>query len=284
MKPFECVHSAILITGGAMGMGRLYAARAARDGASDIVLWDRDAEGLEVTADELRRQWPQTRVHTALVDLADAGGIRAAAEETRKALDGRALDALVNNAGIVRGALFWEHSEFDIVSTMAINAVAPMLVTAAFLPAMRDDVGRGKRILNVASAAATLPNPRMSVYAGSKWALLGWSESLRVELAHVGADHIAVTTFCPAYISTGMFAGARGARLTPILTPEFATERAWRGMLSGEPVVMTPWTVRMSTVLRGLLGPRAFDALAGGAFGVYSTMDTFTGRTDGMSR
>lgn len=283
MRDFRTAGSGVVVTGGAMGMGRLYAAHAAREGAAAVVLWDRDAASLEATARSLRGRWPGTAVHPVVVDLADPEAIATAAAATVEALDGRGPDVLVNNAGIVRGALFWDHSRGDILATMAVNAVAPMLVTAAFLPGMRDDVARPKRILNVSSAAATLPNPRMSVYAGSKWALLGWSESLRVELEQLGVVHVAVTTFCPSYISTGMFAGARGPRLTPILTPERATARAWSGMLRGEPVVMTPWTVRTGALLRGVLGARAFDAVAGRGFRVYSTMDTFTGRTEGES-
>ena len=55
----------------------------------------------------------------------------------------------------------------------------------------------------------------MSVYAASKWAVVGWSDSLRIELEQEGYRHLRVTTFCPSYISTGMFAGARGPLLTP---------------------------------------------------------------------
>ena len=75
------------------------------------------------------------------------------------------------------------------------------------------DTSRPKRILNIASAAGTLANPKMSVYAASKWAMVGWSDSLRLELVREGHRHVAVTTFCPSYVSTGMFAGARGPLL-----------------------------------------------------------------------
>ena len=124
---------------------------------------------------------------------------------------------------------FWDHTpDRDIALTMDINALAPMYVTLEFLPDMMADAGRPRRILNVASAAGTVSNPRMSVYAASKWAVIGWSDSLRLELEQQGYGHLKVTTFCPSYISTGMFEGARGPLLTPLMTPEDAVDRAWR--------------------------------------------------------
>ena len=165
-----------------MGMGRLYALRAAREGAAVVVLWDVDADGLAKTAAEVTALGARAVVRQ--VDLADRAAIAAAAEACRE--EGP-LTLLVNNAGIVRGALFWEHSpERDIALTMDINALAPMYVTHAFLPDMMGDAGRPRRVLNIASAAGTVSNPRMSVYGASKWAVIGWSDSLRLELEQQG--------------------------------------------------------------------------------------------------
>jgi all-trans-retinol dehydrogenase (NAD+) len=79
----------------------------------------------------------------------------------------------------------------------------------------------------------------MSVYAASKWAVIGWSDSLRLELEQQGHHHLKVTTFCPSYISTGMFEGARGPLLTPLMTPEDAVGRAWRAA-AGQPQLIAP--------------------------------------------
>lgn len=265
----------VLVTGAARGMGELYARRAAREGARAIALWDLDAERVEALAAELDS--PATRVRAFAVDVSDRESVVDAARRTR---DGLGFpDILVNNAGIVRGALFWDHDpERDIELMMRINALAPMWIAREFLPEMMADASRPKRILNIASAAGTLANPRMSVYASSKWAMIGWSESLRLELAREGHGNVRVTTFCPSYISTGMFAGARGPLLTPIMTPEQAVDAAWRGMLAGKPIVAKPWTVRFAMALRGVLPTRAFDVVADRVFHVYSSMDRFTGR------
>ena len=147
-------------------------------------------------------------------------------------------DIVINNAGIIRGTYFWEHDNGeDTRPTMQINALAPMYITREFLPAMMDNPNRESRIVNIASAAGTLSNPRMSVYAASKAALISWSDSLRLELIQQGHDHVKVTTVCPSYISTGMFAGARGPLLTPIMTPEYVVNRVWKSMLAGRPKI-----------------------------------------------
>lgn len=271
--------SVVLITGAARGMGELYARRAAREGAAAIALWDVDEGRAEALATELMRAGRSRgmRARAYAVDISDREAVREAAQRTRDELGDP--DIVINNAGIVRGALFWEHDpERDIEATMRVNALAPMWLTRELLPAMMADPARPKRILNIASAAGTLANPRMSVYAASKWAMIGWSESLRLELAREGHRHIAVTTFCPSYISTGMFAGARGPLLTPIMRPSQAVRAAWRGMLAGKPIVSKPWTVKLAMALRGVLPTRAWDAIADRVFHVYSSMDRFTGR------
>ena len=278
MSTTDPIHSAtVLITGGARGMGELYARRAVAGGARAVALWDIDLARAEALAAELSRSGTDVRAHR--VDIADLASIRSGLEAVRSEL-GATPDILINNAGIVRGAPFWEHDqERDIEATMRINAIAAMQLTREVLPDMIADRSRPKRILNIASAAGTLANPNMSVYAASKWAMIGWGESVRLELQRAGHGHVRVTTFCPSYVSTGMFAGARGPLLTPIMTPREATKAAWNGMLRGTPIVSRPWTVKLAMALRGVLPTRVWDVIADRVFRVYSSMDRFTGRT-----
>lgn len=266
--------STVLITGAAMGMGRMYARLAVDDHASHVILWDINAQLLEQAAAELRGAGSQ--IHTQVVDVGRLESIEEAAAEVRSGVG--APDILINNAGIVRGKYFWEHDQrADIAATMNINTLALMHITREFLPSMISG-GRTSRIVNVASAAGLLANPRMSVYSSSKWAVIGWSDSLRLELAQAGHTHIKVTTFCPSYIKTGMFEGARGPLLTPLLEPAAVTERVWRAMKEGQPMLMMPWTVKLSAALRGVLPIAAWDVVAGRVFGVYKSMEHFTGR------
>ncbi|MFB9164230.1 SDR family oxidoreductase [Arthrobacter psychrochitiniphilus] len=264
----------ILITGAAMGMGKMYAHLAVADHAAHVVLWDINAQMLEHAAAEMRGRGAE--IHAYAVDVSKLEDIEAAAQKVRDEVG--TPDVLINNAGIVRGKYFWEHDQrADIVATMSINTLALMHITREFLPEMIAG-GRESRIVNVASAAGLLANPRMSVYSSSKWAVIGWSDSLRLELKQAGHNQIKVTTFCPSYIKTGMFEGARGPLFTPLMEPAAVTERVWRAMKEGTPMLMMPWTVKLSTALRGVLPIAAWDVVAGRVFGVYKSMEHFTGR------
>lgn len=267
----------VLITGAAMGMGRLFAERAIVEHAAAVVLLDVDESTLNDTLDELADG--ASEVSGYIVDVSDADAV---ADTAAAVLDevGR-IDVLVNNAGVVRGNhYFWETDlQRDAKFTIDVNTLAPMYVAHAFLPGMIAASG-DCRMLNMASAAGFTPNPRMAVYAASKWAVIGWSDSLRLELKQAGHDHVKVTTACPYYTRTGMFDGASSAPLLPILEPAEVVEQAWKAMLAGRSFVVMPKTVMLSEMLKGVVPIDVRDFIADRVIGVYHTMDDFTGRDD----
>lgn len=274
---FNVAGSRILITGAAMGMGRLYAERAVAEGAETVILWDINKEALAETTKALRVHADNRQaIVPMLVDIGERTAIEKASANVIANHGG--VDVIINNAGVVRGTYFWEHeNERDTEFIMKINALAPMFITHEFLTGMMEGK-RPSRIVNIASAAGTLSNPKMSVYASSKWALIGWSDSVRLELKQQHIDNVKVTTVCPSYIATGMFEGVKGPLMTPIMQPNYVVNKVWKAMLAGKPMLMLPWTVHLSKVLKGILPQRWFDAIADNIFGVYNTMDKFTGR------
>lgn len=264
----------ILITGAAMGMGRLYAELAIEEGAATVVLWDINDDALNATASKLRAQGGN--VITQVVDVSNLAAIREAADRVRQ--DVGLIEILINNAGVVRSKWFWEHDNVkDTLFTMNVNAMAPMYITRELLPAMIASKNEC-RVVNIASAAGLVSNPRMSVYCASKWSCTGWSDSLRLELEQCGYGHVKVTTVNPTYISTGMFEGAKGMLFTPIMTPEYVVEKVWKAMKKGRARVLLPWTVYLSNLARGTLPLRLFDFIVGRIFGVYKSMEEFKGR------
>lgn len=267
----------VLVTGGAMGMGRLFAERAIAEQAAAVVLWDVNEAALNDTLNELADS--ATEVTGYIVDVADAEEVAGTAAAVLDDLNG--IDVLINNAGVVRGnKYFWETDlEHDTKATIDINTLGPMYVAHEFLPAMIAEPGEC-RMLNLASAAGFTPNPRMAVYAASKWAVIGWSDSVRLELKQAGLDHVKVTTVCPYYVRTGMFDGARSAPLLPILDPADVVEEAWGAMLAGRPFVVMPKTVMLSEMLKGVVPTGVRDFIADHVIGVYHTMDDFTGRAE----
>lgn len=267
----------VLVTGGAMGMGRLFAERAIAEQAAAVVLWDVNEAALNDTLNELADS--ATEISGYIVDVADAEEVAGTAAAVLDDLNG--IDVLINNAGVVRGnKYFWETDlEHDTKATIDINTLGPMYVAHEFLPAMIAESGEC-RMLNLASAAGFTPNPRMAVYAASKWAVIGWSDSVRLELKQAGLDHVKVTTVCPYYVRTGMFDGARSAPLLPILDPADVVEEAWGAMLAGRPFVVMPKTVMLSEMLKGVVPTSVRDFIADHVIGVYHTMDDFTGRAE----
>ena len=259
----------VLVTGGASGLGRLLGERMLAAGAAHLVIWDVDRVALEAARADLAAAG-----HAVLadaVDVSDPAGIARGAAALRER--DLAIDVLVNNAGIVVGKAFAEHTADDIERTMRINALGPMHVTRELLPGMQE---RGGHIVNIASAAGLVANPGMSVYCASKWAMTGWSESLRLELER-GNGRVRVTTVAPYYIDTGMFAGVRSPIL-PILRPATVARRIVRAVQRDRVVLRLPWIVNLVPLLEGLLPRRWFDTVVGRWLGVYDSMREFRGR------
>lgn len=262
----------VLITGAAMGLGKLFAAHAVREGADSVVLWDANEAALKETAAELEAAGGS--IQYDVVDVTCRDRVAEAAERVRGEVG--TIRVLFNNAGIVRGnRYFWENDPRDFLTTMEVNAIGPMLVAREFLPSMVYS-SNPCRLVNIASSAGLNAVPRMAAYAASKWAAVGFSDSVRLELELAGHDHVKVTTVCPTYIDTGMFDGAKGILLTPMLKQQDVVDATWSAMLAGRPFVVMPWTSRMNKVLTGVLPTRLRDQYLR-RVGVYNSMDDFRG-------
>lgn len=261
----------VLVTGGANGIGKLLGEKCLREGASELVIWDINQKNLEATSQELSEKG--YTVHPYVVDVSDLDDITRAATLTLSEV-GR-IDILFNNAGIVVGKEFHEHTHKEIEKTIRINVLGVMHVARCFLNEMIKQ--KSGHIVNIASAVGLLANPKMSVYAGSKWAVLGWSESLRLELEEMPGD-LHVTTVCPSYIKTGMFEGVEAPILAPLLDPEDITDQIIRAVKYNEIEVKAPWSVHLIPILRGIMPTRMFDLLIGKGLNIYNSMANFVGR------
>ncbi len=261
----------VLVTGGANGIGKLMGLKSLKNGAKQLVIWDIDEQALNTTAQEFA-DMGYTNVTPYIVDVSDFRNIDSAAAITLAEVG--TVDVLFNNAGIVVGKSFAEHTAEDIERTIQINVSAVMHVARVFLPNMLQQ--KSGHIVNIASAAGFIPNPNMSVYASSKWAVLGWSESLRLELETKGKK-MRVTTVCPSYINTGMFDGVKAPLLTPIMEPETMVNQVMKAVRKNDLLLLQPTMVKALPLLRGILPTRVFDFIGGQLFGVYKSMDKFKG-------
>jgi len=262
----------ILITGGASGIGRLIGLKALKKGAARLIVWDVDQRKMDDLSAEIKEA---ERLSCMKVDVSSVEQIRKAATELKQA--GIKVDILVNNAGIVVGTEFWNHRHEDIDKTLQINSNALMHTTLCFLPDMITQ--NSGHIVNIASAAGMLANPRMSVYVASKWAVIGWSESLRIELKN-NHPQIKITTVTPSYISTGMFDGVKTHWISPVVTPDMAANKIIRGIEKNKIYVRMPWSVHLIPFMKGVLPAKWFDVVAGKWLKVYQSMDEFKGHGD----
>lgn len=259
----------VLITGGASGIGKLMAAKVLNLGASKLIIWDINKENLENASNELKAKGFD--VYSYLVDVSKLDEIKQTTEKVKS--DVGNIEILINNAGIVVGKYFHEHSHEEIYRSMNINSSALMHITLEFLNDMLK-TGQG-HIVNIASAAGMISNPKMSIYCASKWAAIGWSDSLRLELERINKN-IKVTTVTPYYISTGMFDGVK-SNIIPIINPEKAASKIIKGILKNKLFVRMPGIVYTLPFVKGILPTRWFDFIVGKGFGVYKTMNEFTG-------
>jgi all-trans-retinol dehydrogenase (NAD+) len=260
----------VLITGGAGGLGRRLAGEAARSGAS-IVLWDLDRGGLEKVAAELA---PLGSARVYACDVSD----RKAVYETaaRMEADGGPIDVLVNCAGVVSGSAFLDLPDDKIERTFGVNTLALYWTCKAFVPRMVER-NRG-HVVTLASASGLIGVAKLSDYSASKWAAIGFDESLRVELAK-SAPGVLTTVVCPYYINTGMFDGVRSRfpLLLPILDEGDVARRIVRAIERGKRRLCLPWLVSLLPLMR-VLPVAAMDRLAD-FLGVNVSMDEFVGRT-----
>ena len=259
----------LLITGGASGIGRIMGRMALQRGAKKVVIWDINEDNIAATESELNSYG---EVKGYKVDVANTEMVKQMFALTTKECGD--VDILINSAGIITGnKTFAEQSQLDIDRTMAINATAPMTVALQALPPMLErNVGH---ICNIASAAGFIANPRMSIYAASKWAVIGWSDSLRVELQEAKSN-VHVTTIAPYYISTGMFDGVR-SRIIPILKPEWVAKKILNAIEKNKKISSWPLGYHLIRTLQALLPLRALDLLCK-VLGIYNALDHFKGR------
>lgn len=251
-----------VITGAASGIGAALALQLAARGCH-LALVDREPAGLDHTTAIARNLGVQVSSH--LQDLADPGAATALLAAVL-ASHGRAT-LLVNNAGVALGGDFLQVQAADFDWLMDINFGAVVRLTRAFLPLLAQ--APVAQIVNVSSIFGIIAPPGQTAYCASKFAVRGFSESLRHELAAAGSP-VQVTLVHPGGVRTGIADNARapaGASAADVaaaqqawrqllrLTPEAAAARMLRGIerrearvLVGDDAVRAAWVQRLLPV------------------------------------
>jgi short-subunit dehydrogenase len=185
-----------LVAGSGAGIGRATAVELARQGARKVVIVDRDAAAANDSADAVRAACAEAAVYR--VDVSDDAAMNDLAAQVLN--EHGVVDILVNNAGIGMAGRFLETSPANWDDIMGVNVRGVIAGSRAF-GAQMVERGEGGTIINVASAAAYIPSKSMVAYSTTKAAVLGFSESLRADLADEG---ITVTAVCPGFVNTNI--------------------------------------------------------------------------------
>jgi short-subunit dehydrogenase len=251
----------IILTGASEGIGRALALELASRGAR-LALAARDRDRLESLAQECR-----TRGGDALAvptDVTNAQDLEWLVAETLKAYGG--IDAVVHNAGITMWSRFDALADLSIFErVMEVNYYAPVRLTALTLPHLKQSRGL---VVAIASLAGLTGVPERSAYAGSKHAMVGFFDSLRIELAGSGVD---VSVIAPDFVVSEIHKRAIGPDGEPlgtspmqqskIMTAEECARRITRAMERRQRLLLMSTRGKLGMWVK-LLAPGMIDRMA----------------------
>ncbi|MER6941191.1 SDR family oxidoreductase [Nocardioides sp. NPDC127514] len=236
--------TAVIVTGGARGIGRATVERLARAGAS-VAVGDLDPDLLDDVTAEFG-----SRVMAAHLDVTDPASWRTFLESVE---DLGPWDVLVNNAGIMPLGSVLKEEDALTRAIFEVNVHGPINGIKAVAPAM---VERGQgHIVNVSSAVGRVPVPDAATYSASKFAVVGFSEALRMELAPSGVD---VSLILPAVVQTELSDGVPQAKGMKPVTPEDVAAAIEDVIREPRPEVWVPnWAQALTKITQAM--PRRFQ-------------------------
>lgn len=236
-----------------------------------VIIVDINIEAANTLAASIRRSGG--KAHAVYADLSKIETIKKCRTEV---LDlGLSIDVLINNAGVVFGGDFEKQPLEKHLLTYRINVDGLVAMTHVFFEDLRKS--KDANIVNIASASGYIGLPYGTSYASSKWAVIGFSESLRLELIERNITNVHVTTVCPSYINTGMFSGVKAPLFLPWLRPETIVEKIIHGIEKDCAFVREPFMVKWVDLFKGILPLRIFTAI-NKFLGVSTSMTNWKGR------
>lgn len=252
----------IVITGASGGLGRALAEQCAQNGA-DLFLLARREKQLVKLAHQLRETY-QVQCTAIKLDVTDRDEIQRVFHLILK--QAGKIDILVNNAGYGIFAEAETTNIEEVEKMFAVNVLGLIVCTKEAIPLMRSS--KCAHIINIASQAGKLATPKSSAYAATKHAVLGYTDSLRMELA---AARIFVTAVNPGPIRTNFFehTDPGGEYLDQlgkvVLEPHYVAEQIIKAMLTPKREINLPWWMNLAAILHTLM-PRVVEKVGKKAF------------------
>ncbi|AZB43458.1 SDR family oxidoreductase [Bacillus sp. FJAT-42376] len=258
----ELKNKVVFITGASGGIGEAMARKTAAAGAVPVLLARRE-DRLQTLAEELKKAYGTEALYAKL-DVSDTASVQSVFRQLM-AKTGR-IDVLVNNAGFGVFKTVDESTLEEMEGMFKVNVFGLIACTKAVLPIMKEQ-GSG-HIINIASQAGKIATPKSSLYAATKHAVLGFSNSLRMECT---GTNIKVTTVNPGPIKTDFFETAdESGEYTKnverwMLTPDYVAEKVTGSILKYKREINLPrWMNAGSTMYQ--IVPGLVEKIAGNAF------------------
>ncbi|XP_044513935.1 epidermal retinol dehydrogenase 2-like [Gracilinanus agilis] len=263
----------VLITGAGSGIGRLLALRFARLGAI-LVLWDINPESNQETS-KLTKEAGASRVYTYTCNCGEKQDIYRVADQVKKEVGD--VTILINNAGVVTGKRFLEVPDECIEKAFDVNTKAHFWTYKAFLPAMI--ANNHGHLVCISSSAGLVGIYKLSDYCASKFAALGFAESILSELHAERKTGIKTTIVCPFFIKTGMFEGCttENPLLLPILEPNYVADKIMNAVLTEQAYLFLPKFLYYMLFLKSFLPIKSGLALCD-YMKVFDVMKYFKGQ------
>lgn len=244
----------ILITGASSGLGRELAYQFAQKGNVHIILVARRQEALEKVAKKCEsHEGVTTEVH--IVDIAEQEQVESLLEKIDN------IDILINGAGYGLMKDFSEFSDYEVVKMFDTNVIGTIQLTSEIVKGMRER--KSGTIVTIASLAGKIATPKASVYSATKFALIGYFNSLRLELKK---DNVHVMTVNPGPVATNFFSIAdedksyMKSMRNKSLTPKEVALKIIKGIESRKREVNLPFKLALGAKISQLF-PRLSDKI-----------------------
>ncbi len=265
-----------VVTGGAMGIGLNTTKRLLKEGV-DVTIWDMNEDALKEAVEELKGLGG--KIYTHICDVSNKDKVFELAEVAKKEMG--QVDILVNNAGFLRTGEFCSQPIEDAVKVTEVNLNAIYYTTYAFLPDMRK---RNKgHVVNISSSAGYVPVCDMAVYCATKYAVLGFTETLHLESIRDKKTGVKISSVHPHFIKEGMFEGGSLNILGNLFIPKLknhdviAKAIVEYAIKKGQVIVKRPRMLQVALIGRGLF-PATWGYLLLRLSGVSEGMKDWVGR------
>lgn len=264
-----------IVTGGAMGIGLETVRRLLKEDVK-VTIWDLNENEIESIKPELSNFG---KVYFHKCDVTSNEQVTELTKIAEQEMG--QVDILINNAGYVMGGNLNDQPNEVWQKTIDVNLTALIYTCRAVLPGMYKR--NSGHIVNISSASSVLGVGGLSVYSATKWAVWGFTESMRFESENLGKKCVKWSTVHPSYIRTGMFEGAKLGLLGNLITPQVKNHDVIAKAIvnsclkKGRNSPKRPRTVNLAVMMRGILPDKGFQAILR-LLGIPKSMNSWKGR------